>query len=103
MLAFATSLEASTKYLAGVIENPMLLFRSAVLVSCALVPFQPITSPGQLKLKAILFGDGAIPLERCELSLPLGPGQRHMVNLAFTEKAPERIQFDVLRPTGFCA
>jgi beta-galactosidase len=56
------------------------------------------------KLRAIVFGFGDIPLERIEASLPdLAPGARTTVPVAFSEKWPVRIQFDVLRPTGFSA
>ncbi|HYY69206.1 MAG TPA: hypothetical protein VE734_05695 [Terriglobales bacterium] len=72
-----------------------------VIATQKTVPAYTITG---YKLRAILFGTGAIPLERREVNLPvLAPGQQHTVKLAFTETAPQRIQFDVLRPTGFSA
>jgi beta-galactosidase len=53
-------------------------------------------------LRAVLYGDGDIPLERRETTLPpLAPGTRAHVKFEFKELAPRRVRFDVLRPTGF--
>ncbi len=53
------------------------------------------------KLRAIVFGDGEIPIERLEAPLPdLAPGAQTTLPITFREKAPARIQLDVLRPTG---
>jgi beta-glucuronidase len=55
-------------------------------------------------LRAVLYGYGEIPLERLEAALPqLAPGEQATLRLVFREKAPLRIQFDVVRPTGFSA
>ncbi len=56
------------------------------------------------RLRAVLYGHGGIPLERFEAALPaLPPGNAAGVRLQFKELAPQRIEFDVLRPTGFSA
>jgi beta-glucuronidase len=56
------------------------------------------------KLRAVCYGHGDIPLERFEADLPsLAPGKEAAVAVAFREKAPVRVQIDVLRPTGFSA
>ena len=54
------------------------------------------------KLRAVVFGFGEIPVERVETELrDLPPGDQITVAIGFSEKAPVRVQFDVLRPTGF--
>jgi beta-glucuronidase len=54
------------------------------------------------KLRAVVFGFGDIPIERFEVALPrLAPGEQFTAPVALNEKAPMRIQFDVMRPTGF--
>ncbi|MEN6606571.1 MAG: hypothetical protein ABFD60_04975, partial [Bryobacteraceae bacterium] len=56
------------------------------------------------RLRAVSFGFGDIPLERVEARIPtLEPGHRTEISVTFTEKSPVRVQFDVLRPTGFSA
>jgi beta-glucuronidase len=56
------------------------------------------------KLRAVVYGFGEIPVERVEAALPdLAPGDQTTIAVAFSEKAPIRVQFDVLRPTGFSA
>jgi beta-galactosidase len=56
------------------------------------------------KLRAIVFGNGEIPIERVELQLPdLEPGAQTTLPLTISEKAVERVQLDVLRPTGYSA
>jgi beta-glucuronidase len=56
------------------------------------------------KLRAVVHGAAGIPVERFEAVLPtLAPGQQASVTVPFSEKAPARIQLDVLRPTGFSA
>ncbi len=58
----------------------------------------------QYKVRAVVYGFGDIPLERPEAPLPeLSPGQHASVEIRFTEKAPVRVEIDVLRPTGFSA
>jgi beta-glucuronidase len=52
-------------------------------------------------LRAVAFGHGNIPLERVERKLPdIKPGESITSTLTFIEKA-QRIQVDILRPTGF--
>jgi beta-glucuronidase len=56
------------------------------------------------RLRGILYGAGDIPLERGEVLLPtLAPGSEARVTIRFTETAPRRVRFDVLRPTRFSA
>jgi beta-glucuronidase len=56
------------------------------------------------KLRGIYYGYGDIPVERKEVELPeLAAGQEATLSMAFAEAMPLRIQFDVLRPTGFSA
>jgi beta-glucuronidase len=55
-------------------------------------------------LRAVSYGEGEIPLDRFEAALPvLAPGQQAGVTVALRGKAPLRVEFDVLRPTGFPA
>ena len=55
-------------------------------------------------LRGVLYGEGNIPLERVEARLPrLTPGETATVSMAFQGKHPLRVEFDVLRPTGFSA
>ncbi len=54
------------------------------------------------KLRGTLYGRGDIPLEQQEVSLPLlTPGQSFSIPLRFTIPNAERVEFDVIRPTGF--
>jgi beta-galactosidase len=55
------------------------------------------------RLRGIFFGQGNIPVERQEVTLPpLTPGSETRWELAFRESEPAvRVQLDVLRPTGF--
>ncbi len=54
------------------------------------------------KLRGTLYGHGDIPLEQQEASLPsLTPGQSISIPLKFIEPDAMRVQFDVVRPTGF--
>lgn len=56
------------------------------------------------RLRGVYYGYGEIPVEQQEIALPeLVPGQEIKLKIAFAEDHPEYIQFDVLRPTGFCA
>jgi beta-galactosidase len=57
------------------------------------------------KLRGILYGFASIPLECRETPLPvLSAGQSISVPLRFEEKqGATRVQFDVMRPTGFSA
>lgn len=54
------------------------------------------------KVRAIFFNEAVIPVERVEAELPpLRPGESRPVTMSFSLKEPRRVQFDVLRPTGF--
>ncbi|HEX6803353.1 MAG TPA: glycoside hydrolase family 2 TIM barrel-domain containing protein [Terriglobales bacterium] len=56
------------------------------------------------KLRAILYGYSEIPLEQREAALPLlSPGQSASLELKFQESKPVRVEFEVIRPTGFAA
>jgi beta-glucuronidase len=56
------------------------------------------------KVRAVVYGYGGIPLERPEAPLPeLQPGGQASVVIRFAEKAPVRVEIDVLRPTGSSA
>lgn len=56
------------------------------------------------RLRGTYFGYGQIPIEQQEASLPeLKPGSEASLALKFAGARPEKIQFDVLRPTGFSA
>jgi beta-galactosidase len=55
-------------------------------------------------LRGVLYGQGGIPLERAQAVVPpLRPGGAVSIHLSFREAAPQRIEFDVLRPNGFSA
>ena len=55
-------------------------------------------------VRTVVYGDGAIPVERVEAALPvLEPGQEGTVRIQFQEKTPARVQVDLMRPTGFSA
>ena len=54
------------------------------------------------KLRGVLYERGEIPLEQQEALLPLlTPGQSISIPLKFSVSNPVRIEFDVIRPTGF--
>ena len=54
------------------------------------------------RLRGILYGYSDIPLEQREALLPLlTPGQSISIPLQFEEPDAVRIEFDVIRPTGF--
>jgi hypothetical protein len=57
------------------------------------------------RVRALLFGQGNIPVERKEVKLPdAAPGSETKVELAFAHsEAPTHVAFDVLRPTSFSA
>ena len=56
------------------------------------------------KLRAVYYGYGDIPIERKEVELPnLAPGESSTLEIAFADNLPWRVQFDILRPTGFSA
>jgi beta-glucuronidase len=56
------------------------------------------------KLRAIVYGDGNIPLEQVEEALPvLKPGDLHTATLKCTEPRASRIEVQVVRPTGLTA
>jgi beta-glucuronidase len=55
-------------------------------------------------VRALCFGQGGIPVERRSSALPdLDPGSEATVTLSFADLLPQRVQIDVLRPTGFSA
>jgi beta-glucuronidase len=59
---------------------------------------------GGYKVRAVAYGTADVPIERFEAGLPsLARGQPVTVLVAFQEPAPIRVQFDILRPTGFSA
>jgi beta-glucuronidase len=56
------------------------------------------------KLRGVYYGFGDIPSERKEIELTdVAPGQELNLTLEFSESRPSKIEFDVLRPTGFSA
>ncbi|PYT98150.1 MAG: hypothetical protein DMG38_16795 [Acidobacteria bacterium] len=56
------------------------------------------------KVRGTLYGDGNIPLEECEAALPaVKPGGSISVSLQFKEPSASRVEFNILRPTGFSA
>ena len=56
------------------------------------------------RLRGAYFGYGQIPIEQQEAALPeLKPGSEAALEIHFADAQPEKIQFDVLRPTGFSA
>jgi hypothetical protein len=57
------------------------------------------------RLRAIFFGEGNIPVEEQELTLPdLAPGSHFKAEFRFSPSAaPLQPDFDVLRPTRFSA
>jgi glycosyl hydrolase family 2 len=56
------------------------------------------------RLRGVYFGYGQIPIEQQEVALPdLTPGEEAALTLSFAGRQPEKIQFDLLRPTGFSA
>jgi hypothetical protein len=53
------------------------------------------------KVRGVLYGRGAIPLERAEAELPaLKPGEHATVYLAFQDKAPSRFSSTFCARTG---
>jgi beta-glucuronidase len=56
------------------------------------------------KLRGIFYGYGEIPVEQRDVDVPdLTPGKDASLKIAFTERQPLRICFEILRPTGFSA
>ncbi len=66
-------------------------------------PDFPLYTLKSYKLRGIFFGQGNIPIELQEVTLPhLTPGSDTRWELAFgVSEAPVRVHIDVLRPTGF--
>jgi beta-glucuronidase len=65
------------------------------------VPAYPIRG---YKLRGIYHGYGDIPVERREFDLPeLAAGEDTTLGVSFAEAMPLRVEFDVIRPTGFSA
>jgi len=55
-------------------------------------------------VRAVIYGDGGIPVERVEAALPtLGPGEEAVVKIRYQTQAPSRVEIDLMRPTGFSA
>lgn len=63
----------------------------------------PMYTLKSYQLRGILFGQGDIPVEQQEVTLPrLAPGSETRWELAFkSSESPIHVQIDVLRPTGF--
>ena len=57
------------------------------------------------KIRGVLYGQGNIPVETKETLLPdLPPGKITEIDLRFTQsETPQRVQFEVIRPTGWSA
>lgn len=56
------------------------------------------------KLRGVFYGQGEIPVEQQEAMIPdLPPGAIATVHFSFADSPPLRIEFEVLRPTGFSA
>ena len=67
-------------------------------------PHVPAYTLRGYRLRGTYFGYGQIPIEQQEASLPeLKPGSEASLELKFAGAQPEKIQFEVLRPTGFSA
>ena len=67
----------------------------------ATIPAYPLRG---YKLRAIVYGDGNIPLEQVDAALPvLKPGDSHAVTFKCTEARANRVEVQVVRPTGFTA
>ncbi|HVH71881.1 MAG TPA: hypothetical protein VNB49_12310, partial [Candidatus Dormibacteraeota bacterium] len=65
------------------------------------VPAYPLLG---YKVRGTLYGDGNIPLEQRETEVPtIRPGDVVTVPLQFKEQRALRVEFDVIRPTGFSA
>lgn len=65
------------------------------------VPSYPLSG---YKVRAVAYGFADIPLERVDADVPrLMPGTEAAVSVSFRDKAPVRVVFDVLRPTGASA
>lgn len=64
----------------------------------------PSYTIGGYRLRAIYYGYGDIPVELKKIDLPsLTPGESTIADVAFADAMPWRVEFDVLRPTGFSA
>ena len=67
-------------------------------------PHVPAYTLRGYRLRGTYFGYGQIPIEQQEAALPeLKPGSEAAIEIHFADAQPEKIQFDVLRPTGFSA
>lgn len=65
------------------------------------VPAYPLLG---YKVRGTLYGDGNIPLEQSEAEVPpANPGDTVTVPLQFKKQTALRVEFDVIRPTGFSA
>jgi beta-glucuronidase len=92
--------EESSPIEAMQIEGPPTAFRLTVRTRRRV----PAYTLRGYRLRAVYFGYGQIPIEQRELALPdLTPGEEAALAVSFADRQPEKIQFDVLRPTGFSA
>jgi beta-galactosidase len=82
------------------IEGPPTAFRVTVRTRMHV----PAYTLRGYRLRGTYFGYGQIPIEQQEAALPeLEPGGEAALAMSFADARPEKIQFDVLRPTGFSA
>jgi beta-glucuronidase len=66
--------------------------------------YVPAYSLRGYKLRGVYYGYGGIPVERKEVEMPeLAAGQETKLSMSFAEAMPLRVDFDILRPTGFSA
>jgi beta-glucuronidase len=67
----------------------------------ALVPSYPLHG---YEIRAVAYGSGKIPVERAAIRLEIvTPGESRSAHLKFTQAGIERVQVDLMRPTGFSA
>ena len=53
-------------------------------------------------LRVTVYGYGGLPMEQHERALPdMGPGARETVRVALADPSPQRIEAEVIRPTGY--
>jgi beta-galactosidase len=65
----------------------------------------PVYALRGYRVRGLFFGQGDIPIERCEVNLPeAAPGSETTLEMVFTQsEVPLQVQIDVLRPTSFSA
>lgn len=83
------------------VENQLNKFQISIRVRRDL----PMYTLRGYKVRGLFYGEGNIPVERCEVDLPeAGPGSETKLEMAFSQsEVPVRVQIDVLRPTLFSA